>query len=89
MIISTHANSGGFMNAIEFDTIAHGGIVALPEAYRQQWSERNVRVIVMTMDELPDNQRPSLLSSLKNIKIKGPEDFAENLDAYLNGEKHA
>lgn len=29
-----------------------------------------------------------LLDVLKDIKIDAPEDFSENLDAYLNGEKH-
>jgi hypothetical protein len=29
----------------------------------------------------------SLLSKLKKIKIDGPEDFSENLDLYLSGEK--
>ncbi|HKB67719.1 MAG TPA: hypothetical protein VKC61_17810 [Pyrinomonadaceae bacterium] len=29
----------------------------------------------------------SLLSKLKNITIDGPEDFSENLDLYLSGEK--
>jgi len=27
------------------------------------------------------------MSKLKNIKIDGPEDFAENIDLYLSGEK--
>lgn len=31
--------------------------------------------------------KPSLMSKLKQIKIDGPEDFAENLDLYLSGEK--
>lgn len=77
------------MNAIEFDAIAHGGIVTLPEAFRQQWSERRVHVILMDVDKPPEPPKASLLSSLKNIKINGPEDFSENLDAYLNGEKNA
>lgn len=29
----------------------------------------------------------SLLSNLRNITIDGPEDFSENLDLYLSGEK--
>jgi hypothetical protein len=29
----------------------------------------------------------SLLSKLMKIKIDGPEDFSENLDLYLSGEK--
>lgn len=32
-------------------------------------------------------KKQSLLSKLKQIKIDGPEDFAENLDLYLSGEK--
>jgi hypothetical protein len=29
----------------------------------------------------------TLFSKLRNIKIDGPEDFSENLDLYLSGEK--
>ena len=29
----------------------------------------------------------SLMSKLREIKIDGPEDFAENIDLYLTGEK--
>jgi len=29
------------------------------------------------------------MSRLKGIKIEAPEDFAENLDLYLSGEKRA
>ncbi len=29
----------------------------------------------------------SFMSKLRRIKIQGPPDFAENFDAYLNGEK--
>ncbi len=29
----------------------------------------------------------SLLSKLQRIQIDGPEDFAENIDLYLSGEK--
>jgi len=32
-------------------------------------------------------KKQSLMSKLKNIKIDGPEDFAENIDLYLSGEK--
>ena len=30
---------------------------------------------------------PSLLEQLSRIQIDGPEDFAENIDLYLTGEK--
>lgn len=77
------------MNAIELDAIAHDGkvIVTLPEAYQEQWNDKAVRVIILASDEPPAKPKKSLLSSLTQIKISGPEDFSENLDAYLNGEK--
>lgn len=34
-----------------------------------------------------NNQQKSFMSKLKRITIKGPEDFATNLDLYLSGEK--
>lgn len=78
------------MNAIELDAIAHDGkvIVSIPELYREEWNDKVVRVIILASDEPPAKPKKSLLSSLKQIRISGPEDFSENLDAYLNGEKN-
>ena len=78
------------MNAIQFDTIAHDGIVTvtIPESDRLQWDGKNVRVLVLALDEPQTKPKASLLTSLKQIKLSGPEDFAENHDAYLNGIKH-
>ena len=43
------------MHAIELDAIAHNGqiTVTLPEAYREQWDEKAVRVFVLSVDEHP------------------------------------
>lgn len=78
------------MHAIELDAIAHNGqiTITLPEAYREQWDEKAVRVIVLAEAEPANHPKPSLMSALKQIKISAPEDFSENLDAYLSGEKH-
>lgn len=78
------------MHALELDAIAHDGkiTVNIPEAYREQWNEKAVRVIILAVDEPTNTAKPSLLSALKQIKISAPEDFSENLDAYLSGEKH-
>jgi hypothetical protein len=32
-------------------------------------------------------RKPGVLSKIKKIKIRAPEDFAANLDLYLSGEK--
>lgn len=34
-----------------------------------------------------ENNGSTLFSKLKKISIDGPEDFSENLDLYLSGEK--
>ncbi|MEI6069264.1 MAG: hypothetical protein WCP96_18165 [Methylococcaceae bacterium] len=79
-----------FMHAIELEAIAQNGkiIVSIPEAYREQWNDKPVRVIIMATDEPVIKPKQSLLSSIRQIKVSGPEDFSENLDAYLSGEKH-
>ena len=71
------------MNAIELDAIAHDGkvIVSIPDAYREQWNDKAVRVIILASDEPVAKPKTSLLSSLKQIKISGPEDFSENMTA--------
>lgn len=33
------------------------------------------------------NNGRSLMSKLRDVSIDGPEDFAENIDLYLTGEK--
>ena len=65
------------MNAIELDAIAHDGkvIVSIPEAYREQWNDKAVRVIILASDEPVAKPKTSLLSSLKQIKISGPKDL--------------
>jgi hypothetical protein len=51
--------------------------------------------VIVVVDEISNGieleaakPKTSLLSALKQIKINAPEDFSENLDAYLNGEKN-
>ncbi|NUO81463.1 hypothetical protein HUU05_15405 [candidate division KSB1 bacterium] len=34
-----------------------------------------------------NGRKPSFMSKLKSIKIDAPEDFAANLELYMNGEK--
>lgn len=79
------------MNAIELNAVARDGrvCVAIPDAYRQEWDDKPVRVIVIVDEDaaLP-KPKTSLLARLQEIKISGPADFSENIDAYLNGEKH-
>ena len=79
------------MNAIELSAIAQDGkvTVTIPDIYRHEWDAMPVRVIVIAEEESSPKPKSSLFASLKQIKINGPADFSENIDAYLNGEKDA
>lgn len=79
------------MNAIELNAVARNGkvTVTIPDAYRQEWDSKSVRVIVIVEEKAAPKPRNSLLSGLQKIKIQGPADLSENIDAYLNGEKNA
>lgn len=46
-----------------------------------------IEQMAQSRDQPIEPQKPGLLSKLKQIKIEAPEDFAANLDAYMNGEK--
>lgn len=44
--------------------------------------------IIKSLQQKTVSPPPSgLMAKLKTVKISGPKDFAENTDAYLNGEK--
>ncbi|MBF0548661.1 MAG: hypothetical protein HQM08_29800 [Candidatus Riflebacteria bacterium] len=51
--------------------------------------EKLYEIIKTLVKGKKSTKKTSLLKSLSQIKIEAPSDFAENHDAYLNGEKHA
>lgn len=55
------------------------------ELTEEEW-ETLYRLLQQYVATLPKRQS-SFLERLSEIEIEGPEDFAENLDQYLNGEK--
>jgi hypothetical protein len=51
-------------------------------------SLEQVHQLVLQIKHQKQLKKPSLMSQLRSIeKINGPSDFAENIDAYLNGDK--
>lgn len=81
------------MQAIEFNTTVNNGTVAIPTQYSSMWEGKAIRVVVLednqaeqAVEPKPDNT--PLLARLREIKIDGPPDFSQNIDAYLNGEKN-
>jgi hypothetical protein len=55
------------------------------EFTEEEWEElyRLLQQYVATLQE----RQASFLERLSEIELDGPEDFAENIDQYLNGEK--
>ncbi|MGB3916933.1 hypothetical protein J9253_09955 [Thiothrix litoralis] len=80
------------MQAIEFNATPHGGMLLIPEMYRQQWEGLSVRVILLPANEAaaPATPKPkTLLERLRTIeKIHAAPDLSENHDAYVLGQTH-
>ena len=79
------------MQAIEFNATPHGGILLIPEMYRQQWEGLSVRVILLPAKEAtPATPKPkTLLERLRTIeKIHAAPDLSENHDTYVLGQTH-
>ncbi|MEZ5536248.1 MAG: hypothetical protein R3F02_11575 [Thiolinea sp.] len=76
------------MQAIEFSTIPHSGVLQIPEAHRKEWEGLPVRVILLPDKQAPsDNKSKTLLERLRTVeKIYSHPDLAENHDAYVNGQ---
>ncbi len=72
------------MQAIEFKTTIHNGIVTLPSQYSDDWEGKSIRVIVLednNTENIPtvSTNTSSLFSRLRQIKISAPSDFSEKL----------
>jgi hypothetical protein len=53
----------------------------IPEQHLTEFQE-------IVKDFVEKKSKPSLMERLRQIKIQGPPDFAENFDLYASGEKN-
>lgn len=54
----------------------------------RQIPENRLPELYKAVEEFEEKETPpTLMERLRNIKIQGPSDFAENFDLYMNGEK--
>lgn len=58
-------------------------VKVLPESEQ----EKIALLIMKEVSEKKSKKKKGVLSKLKKIKIQAPEDFAENIDLYLNENK--
>lgn len=62
-------------------------IYAEIESISEEYFEELYWLIKKFADAKPIKKESTFMSKLKSIEIEGTEDFAANLDLYLNGEK--
>jgi hypothetical protein len=62
-------------------------IISEVEKVPEERLDELYRVVRTFSQENSADGKQSLMAKLRNIQIEGPEDFAANLDLYLNGEK--
>ena len=63
-------------------------IISEVEKVPEERLDELYRVVRTFSEEKASNSKQSLMAKLRSIQIEGPEDFAANLDLYLNGEKN-
>ncbi|QSJ19766.1 hypothetical protein JYQ62_14260 [Nostoc sp. UHCC 0702] len=52
------------MEAIEFKTIIHNGIVLIPPQYSSQWEGKAIRVIVLDDSELVEKPKKAIFKAI-------------------------
>lgn len=57
------------------------------ESLSEQEQEKIALSIINQVNNIKKKQNKRVLSKLKEIKIQAPQDFAENINLYLDGEK--
>lgn len=63
-------------------------ILAELDSLSQQELDEFYRLVKQFLEtQRQKTSQPAFLERLSQIQIDGPEDFAENIDSYLNGEK--
>lgn len=61
------------MYAIEFDAVAHNGLLTIPETYRADWNEKNVRVILIEVNGLTEEQAREQLEVFLKQRVEAAE----------------
>ena len=72
------------MNAIEFQAIAHDGVLDIPPEHRHLLDGKAVRVVLVDAQVgSAGGGGESLFARLRRVRIQGPTDLSTNHDAYV------
>ena len=77
------------MNAIEFQAVAHDGVVDIPPEHRRVLDGQKVRVVMVDAEQQNSDADETIFSRLRKVKTQGPADLSTNHDAYVVGERDA
>ena len=75
------------MNAIEFQTVAHDGVLDIPPEHRRLLDGKAVRVVLVDAEAQGTGGNETLFSRLRRVRIQGPTDLSARHDAYIVGER--
>jgi hypothetical protein len=77
------------MNAIEFQAVAHDGVLDIPPEHRRVLDGKKVRVVLIDAEPQNSDAKETIFSRLRKVKTQGPADLSTNHDAYVVGDKDA
>jgi hypothetical protein len=75
------------MNAIEFQTVAHDGVLDIPPEHRRLLDGKTVHVVLLDAEVQSTGGNETLFSRLRRVRIQGPTDLSAHHDAYIVGER--
>jgi len=77
------------MNAIEFQAVAHDGVLDIPPEHRRVLDGKMVRVVLVDAEPKGTDGNETIFARLRRVKTQGPTDLSTNHDAYIVGERDA
>lgn len=77
------------MNTIEFQAVAHDGVLDIPPEHRRLLDGKTVRVVLVDAEVWGAGGHQTLFSRLRRVRVQGPNDLSVNHDAYIVGERDA
>ncbi len=76
------------MNAIEFQTVAHDGVLNIPPEHRHRLDGKTLRVVLVDAEAQDTDGNETLFARLRRVRIQGPTDLSSNHDAYITGGRN-
>jgi hypothetical protein len=77
------------MNAIEFQAVAHDGVLDIPPEHRSRLNGKTVRVVLVDAEVTGARDAETLFMRLRRVRVQGPADLSANHDAYILDERNA